>query len=225
MRLTGFSPSAFRKITAAFIVLSLVLNASRPAMPSSELPDTETTRKESAPALPESLNPGMVDALRKKLPQFLPMMKNNLLTLIDFSLPSTARRLWTINLETGEVIFNTFVAHGRNSGNNEAESFSNIPQSFQSSLGFYLTSQVYSGKHGRSLRLTGLEKNINDKAWERAIVIHGADYVSENFIKVHGRLGRSHGCPAIPPEITAEFIETVKEGSLLFIYHPRYENL
>jgi hypothetical protein len=151
------------------------------------------------------------------------MASNKIITIIDFSLPSTARRLWTINMVTGEILFNTLVAHGKNTGQNIAEKFSNIPQSYQSSLGFYLTDQVYTGKHGHSLRLKGLEKNINDKAWERAIVIHGADYVSESFIKAHGRLGRSHGCPAIPPELTDDFIRTIKEGSLLFIYHPGYD--
>ena len=153
------------------------------------------------------------------------MAKSSIVTLIDFSLPSTAKRLWTINLETGEILFNSLVAHGRNTGNDVAQSFSNIPQSFQSSLGFYLTDHVYVGKHGNSLRLKGLEKNINDNAWKRAIVVHGADYVTESFIKQNGRLGRSQGCPAIPPEITEEFINTVKEGSLIFIYHPGYEKV
>ncbi len=170
-----------------------------------------------------AINPELISSFANKAKDFLPLAKTSIVTLIDFSLPSTARRLWTINLETGEVLYNTWVAHGKNSGNNEAQSFSNKPQSYQSSLGFYLTDQTYTGKHGHSLRLKGLEKNINDKAWERAIVIHGADYVTESFIKTHGRLGRSHGCPAIPPEITDEFINTVKDGSLLFIYHPGYK--
>lgn len=146
-----------------------------------------------------------------------------MVTLIDFSLPSTVKRLWTINLQTGELLLNTYVAHGRNSGDNEARQFSNVPESYQSSLGFYLTDQVYVGKHGNSMRLRGLEKNINDKAWDRAIVVHGADYATDGFIRKYGRLGRSFGCPAIPPEVTDEFIQTVKDGSLLFIYHPRYE--
>ena len=102
------------------------------------------------------------------------------------------------------------------------EHFSNKPQSHQSSLGFYLTCNLYYGKHGKSLRLQGLEKGINDKAMERAIVIHGADYVSESFINAYGRLGRSHGCPAIPIDIVDDFINTVKDGALLFIYHPSY---
>ncbi len=183
----------------------------------------KTTEAFNLSAFADKLNPSLIRSLFERLPGFLPLASNKIITIIDFSLPSTAHRLWTINLETGEVLFNTLVAHGRNTGQNIAEKFSNIPQSYQSSLGFYLTDQVYTGKHGHSLRLKGLEKNINDKAWERAIVIHGADYVSESFIKAHGRLGRSHGCPAIPPEITEDFISTTKEGSLLFIYHPGYD--
>ena len=193
------------------------------AQASEPLTTGKTTEAFDLSAFADKLNPSLIRSLFERLPGFLPLASNKIITIIDFSLPSTARRLWTINLETGEVLFNTLVAHGRNTGQNIAEKFSNIPQSYQSSLGFFLTDQVYTGKHGHSLRLKGLEKNINDKAWERAIVIHGADYVSESFIKAHGRLGRSHGCPAIPPEITEDFISAIKEGSLLFIYHPGYD--
>ncbi|MDY0342363.1 MAG: murein L,D-transpeptidase catalytic domain family protein [Lentimicrobium sp.] len=169
------------------------------------------------------ISPALINSFRKHLADFLPYTKTHVVTLIDFSLPSTVKRLWTINLQTGELLLNTYVAHGRNSGDNEARQFSNVPESYQSSLGFYLTDQVYVGKHGNSMRLRGLEKNINDKAWDRAIVVHGADYATDGFIRKYGRLGRSFGCPAIPPEVTDEFIQTVKDGSLLFIYHPRYE--
>jgi hypothetical protein len=177
------------------------------------------------PTATETLNPALISNLKERLPAFLPLANNLIVTIIDFSLPGTAKRLWTIDLGSGEFLFNTYVAHGRNTGTDMAENFSNIPHSFQSSLGFYLTGKPYVGKHGNSLRLNGLEKNINDKAWERAIVVHGADYVSDSFIRAHGRLGRSHGCPAIPPEITDHFIDTVKEGSLLFIYHPLYDRV
>lgn len=141
-----------------------------------------------------------------------------ILTVIDFSLPSTKKRLWIIDLNTREILVNTVVAHGRNSGNLMAEKFSNQPESYQSSLGFYKTAETYQGKHGYSLRLDGLENGFNDQARSRAIVIHGADYAREEFAKSNGRLGRSLGCPALPPELSAEVIDLIKEGSLLFIY-------
>lgn len=125
------------------------------------------------------------------------LVTKDILTLIDFSKSSNTKRLWVINLKTNEVIFNSLVAHGRNTGEEFARYFSNKAESFQSSLGFYATAEVYQGKHGLSLRLDGLQKGLNDKARERAVVIHGADYVSESFIKNHKRLGRSQGCPAL----------------------------
>jgi len=171
------------------------------------------------------LPPELLNAFVAHSKDYLPKIKQKVVTLIDFSLPSTAKRLWTIDLESGECMMHTWVAHGRNSGENDACSFSNIPQSYQSSLGFYLTGETYEGKHGYSLRLHGLEAGINDNALDRAIVVHGADYVSEDFIQTHGRLGRSHGCPALPTELTQPFIDLTKEGSLLFIYHPGYTQL
>jgi hypothetical protein len=171
------------------------------------------------------LSKELLESFEKRISEFLPLTQNSIVTFIDFSLPGTAKRLWTIDLETGNVLFNTLVAHGRNSGNNHAEKFSNIPQSYQSSLGFYLTDSPYVGKHGNSLRLKGLETNLNDKAWDRAIVVHGADYVSDSFIKMHGRLGRSHGCPAVPLDVTDELIRVIKKGSLMFIYHPKYRQV
>lgn len=151
-------------------------------------------------------------------------LKNNLLTVIDFSLPSTAKRLWIIDMVTGEVKLSSVVAHGRNSGELMAEKFSNRPESYQSSLGFYTTAETYQGKHGYSLRLDGLEKGFNDLARARAIVIHGADYATETFAKSTGRLGRSLGCPALPTELSAKVIDLIKNGSLLFIFgnQPEY---
>lgn len=146
-----------------------------------------------------------------------------LLTVIDFSMSANEKRLWIIDLTQNEVVHQTYVAHGRNSGNEYAKSFSNIPESFQSSLGFYTTAETYYGKHGYSLRLDGLEKGINDKARDRAIVIHGADYVSESFIQNQGRLGRSLGCPALTKEESKMIIDLIKEKSCLFIYYPSQE--
>ncbi|MCR9182803.1 MAG: murein L,D-transpeptidase catalytic domain family protein [Flavobacteriaceae bacterium] len=150
-------------------------------------------------------------------------IKKSLLTVVDFSLSANEKRLWVIDLTTKDILHQTYVAHGRNTGNEYADTFSNIPESYQSSLGFYATAESYFGKHGYSLRLDGLEKGINDKARERAIVIHGADYVSENFISQHGRLGRSLGCPSLPMEESKEIIDLIKENSCLFIYYPSDE--
>lgn len=143
------------------------------------------------------------------------------ITIIDFSLPSDKKRLWVLDLIHWKVLFCCLVSHGRNSGELTAESFSNIPGSNASSPGFYSTGETYFGKHGLSLTLDGLEPGINDNARARAIVIHGADYVSDAFIKNHGRLGRSFGCPAVPVELNKEIIQTIKGGSCLFIYVPK----
>ena len=149
--------------------------------------------------------------------------KNNLLTIIDFNLPSTEKRMYVLDLSKKEVLYVTHVAHGRNSGGNYATSFSNKNGSYQSSLGFYRTAETYNGGNGYSLRLDGLEEGINDLARPRAVVIHGADYCNENFIKSTGRLGRSFGCPALPQELNKPIINTIKDGSLIFIYADKPE--
>jgi hypothetical protein len=148
------------------------------------------------------------------------LITKNILTLIDFSLSSNVKRLWVIDLDSNVVLFNSLVAHGRNTGDEYANSFSNASESFKSSLGFYATGEIYRGKHGASLKLDGLEKGINSNARARAVVIHGADYVSESFIQNNKRLGRSLGCPAIPLALTDKIISTIKDKSCLFIYYP-----
>lgn len=148
------------------------------------------------------------------------LVKKELLTLIDFSLSSNTKRLWVIDLASNSILFHTLVAHGKNTGEEFASRFSNTNSSLQSSLGFYSTGEIYKGKHGLSLKLDGLEKGINSNARTRAIVIHGADYVSKKFIKENKRLGRSLGCPALPNEINRPLINTIKDQSILFIYHP-----
>lgn len=145
---------------------------------------------------------------------------DRIITIIDFSKPSTAKRLFIIDLVAQKVLFNTHVAHGMNSGSLYAKKFSNTPESFMSSLGFYKTENTYHGGNGLSLRLKGLEKGINDKALERDIVMHGADYVSEKLIRSQGFLGRSWGCPSVPLKYTKSIIEKIKGGSCLFIYSP-----
>lgn len=146
--------------------------------------------------------------------------KTHLLTVIDFSRPSSKKRLFIINLKNKKVVYKSLVAHGRNSGDDFARSFSNELNSFKSSLGFYVTGELYTGKHGLSMRLDGVDKDSNCKARERNIVMHGADYVSDSFVKQHARLGRSQGCPALPQEITKEVVNLIKDKSCLFIYYP-----
>lgn len=148
------------------------------------------------------------------------LVGKNIITLIDFSLSSNTKRLWVIDLDSSSILIHSLVAHGRNTGDEFAESFSNSAESYKSSLGFYVTAEVYNGKHGKSLRLDGVEKGINDNARNRAVVVHGANYVSDSFIKNNKRLGRSLGCPAVPVAITNELISLIKDKSCLFIYYP-----
>jgi len=146
--------------------------------------------------------------------------KKDYLTIVDFSLSSNKERLWIIDLKSKEILFHSLVAHGRNTGDEYAASFSNLPNSFMSSIGFYVTGETYQGKHGLSLRLDGQENEFNSAARQRAVVMHGADYVSKDFIKKAGRLGRSLGCPAVPVEIHKEVINALADKTCLFVYHP-----
>lgn len=143
-----------------------------------------------------------------------------LLTIIDFSKKSSQKRLWIIDLKQSKLLFNTLVAHGQGSGLELATNFSDKPNSHQSSLGFYLTSETYTGKHGLSMRLEGLDPGFNSNARARAVVVHGADYVSQDFVNRTGRLGRSFGCPALPKELTNSIINTIKGKTCLFISGP-----
>lgn len=141
-----------------------------------------------------------------------------ILTIIDFTLPSTAKRLYVLDMVNRKLLFNSYVSHGKNSGDLYATSFSNRSGSHKSSLGFYETEHTYIGSNGYSLVLNGLEKGINDKAKARAIVIHGAKYCTSAVISSSGRLGRSFGCPSVPPELTKPIINTIKGGTLLYIH-------
>ena len=145
---------------------------------------------------------------------------DQLLSIVDFSLPSSKKRLFVIDLKNGTLVYNTYVAHGRNSGREMANQFSNQPESNKSSLGAYVTGGTYTGKHGYSLRLLGQEKGINDNANSRAIVMHSAPYVSEGAVKMQGFIGRSLGCPALPENLYRPIIEKIKNGSCLFLYSP-----
>jgi L,D-transpeptidase catalytic domain len=142
------------------------------------------------------------------------------LAVIDYSLPSTARRLWVFDLEKRELLFSEHVAHGQGTGENFARDFSNREGSHQSSLGVFRTSTTYSGKNGYSLKMEGLEPGVNDAAMSRAIVMHGADYVNPEAAKQQGRLGRSWGCPAVRPEVAEAVIDSLKHGQMIFAYYP-----
>ena len=161
-------------------------------------------------AASSAINAGMVDAPKT-------------LTVIDYSRPSTQRRLWVMDLKTGETLYHELVAHGQGSGGDLPTSFSNTPDSHQSSLGLFVTADTYIGSNGYSLRLDGLDKGFNDNARARAIVMHGAPYVSEAVAQAQGRLGRSWGCPALGDDVAREIIDQIKGGNLVFAYYPDQE--
>jgi hypothetical protein len=142
------------------------------------------------------------------------------LTVIDYSKPSAEKRLWVYDLNTRELLYEELVAHGQGTGANMATKFSNLPDSHQTSLGLFVTDETYVGRNGYSLRLDGLDKGFNDRARARAIVMHGAPYVSPAFVKANGRLGRSHGCPAVSAVVARQLIDRVKDGGLVFAYYP-----
>ncbi|SDX77156.1 murein L,D-transpeptidase catalytic domain family protein [Hymenobacter psychrophilus] len=166
------------------------------------------------------------EVFEKAMTGYLNLEKTNqlsdkqLLTVVDFSLPSTEKRLWVLDLESKQVKFHTLVAHGRNSGENMATTFSNENESNKSSLGFYVTEGEYVGKHGRSLKLAGVDEGYNTNALMRSVVMHGADYVSEEFIRQNGRLGRSLGCPALPMDQKDAIIESIGGQTAMFINGP-----
>lgn len=143
-----------------------------------------------------------------------------LLTVIDYSKPSSVRRLWVFDLKRGKTLFNTWVSHGKNSGGLNATSFSNKPGSLKSSIGVFVTDAPYIGGKGYSLRIKGLEHGVNDNAYSRDIVIHGAGYVNTNLIQQYGQIGRSWGCPAVSPYLSRSLINTIKDKTVVFAYYP-----
>lgn len=144
---------------------------------------------------------------------------DDILTVVDFSQPSHKKRMYIIDLKNYDVLVNTYVAHGKNSGLQEATRFSNVHESLQSSLGFYVTKGTYFGKHGLSLRLDGKDRGFNDNAESRAVVVHGANYIGEHRLG-SAYMGRSFGCPAVPQHQASKVINLIKDGTTLFIYHP-----
>ena len=146
--------------------------------------------------------------------------RRNLLTVIDYSLPSSQPRLFIFDLAAHKLLFRELVAHGKGSGGELASFFSNDQGSLATSIGLFVTADTYNGGNGYSLRLRGLEAGINDMAWNRAIVMHGASYVSTEAVKALGRLGRSWGCPAVRREVSQKIIDTIRGGSPVFAYYP-----
>jgi hypothetical protein len=153
------------------------------------------------------------------------LYNKDILSICDFSQSSKNKRLYVIDIENKKLMLNTYVAHGKNSGSEYANSFSNNPNSLKSSLGFYVTRSTYFGGHGLSLKIDGLEHGFNDKAKTRNIVVHGSDYVGDNFVSSNNFCGRSYGCPAVPSQESPMVINTIKNGSCLFIYHPTQKYL
>lgn len=145
---------------------------------------------------------------------------DSILTIVDFSKSSREKRMVVIDLKNQDVLFHTVVAHGRNTGAEYANSFSNQPRSHKSSLGFYITRGTYQGSNGYSLKLDGVERGFNDLAMARAIVMHAADYANEEVIMHKGYLGRSYGCPAVPQRLNKPIIDRIKNGNVLFLYYP-----
>lgn len=148
------------------------------------------------------------------------LAKKPILTVIDYSKPSSEQRMWVFDLAKDKLLFNTHVAHGKNSGGKVANHFSNRDSSKETSLGTFVTKDTYIGSNGYSLNLEGLEKGFNDNAYKRRVVVHGSSYMSPEFIKSHGQAGRSWGCPAVAHALAKPIINTIKNGSVLFAYYP-----
>ncbi len=208
----------------ALITLSVVL--ARPALAadcsaagvSSQVDDAVVRLAPSAPQLAVPvLRTGLLAFFRAKC---VGEAHRDVLSIIDFTLPSSARRLWVLDVARALVLFHEHVAHGRGSGDAVASRFSDRPQSLASSLGLFITGATYSGKHGYSLKIEGREPGINTHAGARSVVVHPADYMTDDFIQEHGRAGRSFGCPALNPEVSRPLIDTIKGGSVLWAYYP-----
>ncbi len=168
----------------------------------------------SVPAL-ESFKNGMIGYYKLSDEN---AFEKNILTIIDFTLSSTKKRMWVLDMTNNKVLFNTVVAHGKNTGSEFATKFSNKVNSLQSSLGFYVTGETYYGKNGYSMFIDGMEKQFNSKARERYVVVHGANYANPSFVNKLGRLGRSYGCPALPTAINDDIINVIKNKSVIYIH-------
>lgn len=208
----------FGRISRFFLVLASLSLAS--VLPASAGTGVDLVRSLTAvaPSLDRTVLRRAVAAMECALDKGIARAER--LAIIDFSLPSTAQRLWIFDLAQRKLLLNELVAHGQGSGQNVASQFSNVSGSYQSSIGLFRTSESYVGRHGYSLRMDGLEAGINDLARQRAIVIHGADYVDPAWIQRQGRIGRSQGCPAVRQEVASAVVDTLKNGQFLFSWYP-----
>ncbi len=198
-----------------------------PAM-HANVPAYDTSKLAQSDLLFESLNLGKLGLGRRAYDYAMlgfnvlkakgKLSNSNVLSIADMSAPSGKKRFFVIDVKRAKLLFVTYVAHGRNSGLDKTLYFSNEHESFKSSVGFYITSSTYSGKHGFSMRLEGVEIGFNNNAMDRDIVVHSADYVSEGIVKSQGYVGRSLGCPALSPQVYKPIIEKIKNGSCLFVY-------
>lgn len=205
-------------MSAVLLVTSESFAAAKPSIAASAAESTST----SAMASTRGINPKVLALALKAHHKAHRMGKARkpLLTIIDYSLPSTKPRLWVMDVSKQKIIYHTYVAHGKHTGENVAQRFSDKPGSLQSSIGVFVTGKTYQGKHGLSLTLHGLEKGINGNAERRAIVMHAAHYVNSGFAQSRGRLGRSWGCPAVDARLAKPIIQTIQDGSVLFAYYP-----
>jgi len=207
----------FKTARRLLLAACLYLPAIAPAVPLPIDPLTESLSS-AAPNLDRAILGHAVAAMQCAIHNGAASARR--LAIVDFSLPSSERRLWIFDLATRRLLLRDYVAHGNGSGDNYATRFSNVEGSHQSSLGLFRTAESYSGKHGYSLRMDGLEPGINDRARERAIVIHPADYVNPAWINSQGRIGRSQGCPAVRPEVAKMVVDSLKGGQFMFSYYP-----
>lgn len=208
-------------ISACFFVSGLTLAAGLPlagSVAASPADDLFPALANSAPDLDPQVLRYALDAAECAVRHGVEVPRR--LAVIDFSLPSSEERMWIFDLADQSLLMRELVAHGRNSGNLLSTRFSNVEGSYQSSIGLFRGAESYSGKHGYSLRLDGLEPGFNDLARQRAIVIHGADYVDPSWVEAYGRIGRSLGCPAVRQEVTSQVVDNLKGGQLVFKYYP-----
>lgn len=204
-------------IARTALVLSFALFSSAPLAAPTTPSDLLSELRQAAPKLDPEVLGHAVTALECAAPERRNQAR---LAVIDYSLPSTEPRLWVFDLSQRRLLQKELVAHGRASGNKFSTEFSNTPGSHQSSIGLFKTMNSYTGRNGYSLRMQGLEPQFNHRAFDRAIVIHGASYVSEDFIHRTGRIGRSHGCPAVATKAAKPLIDTLKDGHYVFSWYP-----
>ncbi|MEK6372119.1 MAG: murein L,D-transpeptidase catalytic domain family protein [Acidobacteriota bacterium] len=200
------------------IIVAVLAATAAPAAMAEPAPPVTVLVKQAPGLRPEVLKLAL-DAAARAVKQGL-VKRSNLLTVIDYSIPSSQPRLFVFDLAKRKLLFRELCAHGKNSGDDKASFFSNSPGSLATSLGLFVTADTYTGSNGYSLRLRGLEEGVNDMAWDRAIVMHGAYYVSREAIRALGRLGRSWGCPAVRAEVAQDIIDTIRGGSPVFAYYP-----